>query len=43
MPNQKNIEEVKYLTEKLESASAVYFTDYLGLDVENITKRRLSY
>ena len=43
MPNQKNIEEVKYLTEKLESASAVYFTDYLGLDVENITKLRTEF
>ena len=43
MPNQKNIEEVKYLTEKLESASAVYFTDYLGLDVENITKLRSEF
>ena len=43
MPNQKNIEEVKYLTEKLESASAVYFTDYLGLDGENITKLRSEF
>ena len=40
MPSQKNIDEVKYLTDKLESASAVYFTDYLGLDVESITKLR---
>ena len=37
MPSQKNIDEVKILTDKLETASAVYFTDYLGLDVESIT------
>ena len=33
MPSQKNIDEVKILTDKLETASAVYFTDYLGLDL----------
>ena len=43
MPSQKNIDEVKYLTDKLESASAVYFTDYLGLDVESITKLRAEF
>ena len=43
MPSQKNINEVKYLTDKLESASAVYFTDYLGLDVDSITKLRSQF
>ena len=43
MPSQKNIEEVKYLTDKLESASAIYFTDYLGLDVDSITKLRSEF
>ena len=43
MPSQKNIDEVKYLTDKLESASAIYFTDYLGLDVASITKLRSEF
>ena len=43
MPSQKNINEVKYLTDKLESANAVYFTDYLGLDVDSITKLRSEF
>ena len=43
MPSQKNIDEVKILTDKLEKASAVYFTDYLGLDVESITNLRSEF
>lgn len=43
MPSQKNIDEVKYLTDKLENASAIYFTDYLGLDVDSITKLRSEF
>ena len=43
MPSQKNIDEVKYLTDKLVSASAIYFTDYLGLDVDSITKLRSEF
>ena len=43
MPSQENIDEVKYLTDKLESASAIYFTDYLGLDVDSITKLRSEF
>ena len=43
MPSQKNIDEVKFLTDKLETASAVYFTDYLGLDVESITNLRSEF
>ena len=33
MPSNKNLEAVKNLTEKLDKANAIYFTDYLGLDV----------
>ncbi|NOZ74155.1 MAG: 50S ribosomal protein L10 [FCB group bacterium] len=40
MPNQKNIEQVAELAEKFEKAKAVYFTDYQGLDVSNITELR---
>ena len=43
LPSQKNIVVVKYLTDKLESASAIYFTDYLGLDVDSITKLRSEF
>ena len=43
MPSQKNMDEVKYLTDKLENASAIYFTDYLGLDVDSITKLRSEF
>jgi len=40
MPNQKNIDQVALLAEKLERAKAIYFTDYQGLDVANITDLR---
>lgn len=40
MPNTKNIEAVAELKDKLNRAKAVYFTDYLGLDVESITDLR---
>jgi len=40
MPNQKNIDQVAVLAEKLGRAKAVYFTDYQGLDVANITVLR---
>ena len=40
MPNQKNIDQVADLAERLERAKAVYFTDYQGLDVANITDLR---
>ena len=43
MPNKKNIEQVTELTEKLEKAKSVYFTDYLGLDVGNLTKLRSEF
>jgi len=38
MPNKKNIEEVKVLAKSLSKAKAVYFTDYHGLNVGDITK-----
>lgn len=43
MPNAKNIEQVKNLTEKLENAKAIYVTDYLGLDVASITELRKQF
>ena len=43
MPSNKNLKEVKSLTEKLDKATAIYFTDYLGLDVVSITKLRKEF
>jgi len=43
MPNKKNIEQVSELTEKLEKAKSIYFTDYLGLDVGNLTELRAEF
>jgi len=43
MPNKKNIEQLELLTEKISKAKAVYFTDYLGLKVSEITKLRSSF
>ena len=43
MPSQKNLDEVTQLTEKLDKATAVYFTDYLGLDVSSITELRSEF
>ena len=40
MPSTFNKEQVVALTEKLEKARAIYFTDYLGLDVSSITELR---
>ena len=37
MPSNKNLETVKNLTEKLDKANAIDFTDSLGLDVVSIT------
>ena len=38
MPNQKNINNVKDLSEKLSKAKSIYFTDYLGLNVSDVTE-----
>ncbi|RMF08512.1 MAG: 50S ribosomal protein L10 [Candidatus Neomarinimicrobiota bacterium] len=43
MPNQKNIEQVAELAEKFGKAAAIYFTDYQGLDVANITELRSKF
>ncbi len=43
MPNDKNIKNVEMLTEKMSKAKSIYFTDYLGLDVLEITKLRKKF
>ncbi len=43
MPSSKNVEAVAELTEKLSKAKAIYFTDYLGLDVGSITDLRSQF
>ena len=40
MPNQKNIKSVKELSDKLSRAKSIYFTDYLGLNVSDVTNLR---
>ena len=40
MPNSQNKEEVKILTEKIKDATAVYFAEYHGLNVEDMTELR---
>ena len=43
MPSTKNVDAVKVLSDKLGKAKAVYFTDYLGLDVVSITQLRKEF
>ena len=43
MPSEKNQVELAQLTEKLDKAKAVYFTDFLGLDVSSITELRSEF
>ena len=43
MPNAKNIKKVDELTEKLERAKGVYLTDYIGLNVQDITDLRRKF
>ena len=43
MPSEKNQDELAQLTEKLDRAKAVYFTDFLGLDVSSITELRSEF
>ena len=43
MPNKKNINNVEILTEKLSKAKSVYFTDYLGLNVLDVTMLRKKF
>lgn len=40
MPNLKNIEKVKELSSSFQKAKAIYFTEYHGLNVEQITRLR---
>ena len=40
MPNSHNKKEVKILTDKIKDATAVYFAEYHGLNVEDITSLR---
>ena len=40
MPNIKNIEKFEELTDKLGRATAIYFTEYHGLNVSEITELR---
>ena len=43
MPNKKNISNVKQLTDKLSRARSIYFTDYLGLNVSDVTSLRKKF
>ena len=43
MPNTKNIDQVEQLTDKLSKAKAIYFTEYHGLNVEDITELRREF
>ena len=43
MPSEINIRNVEILTEKLSRAKAIYFTDYLGLNVGEITNLRRNF
>ena len=43
MPSVKNINSVKELSVKPDKAKAIYFTDYLGLDVVSVTKLRKNF
>ena len=43
MPNDKNLKSVETLTEKMSKAKSIYFTDYLGLNVSEVTKLRKNF
>ena len=43
MPNKKNVSSVKELTDKLSRAKSIYFTDYLGLNVSDVTSLRKKF
>ena len=43
MPNKKNIQSVEILVDKISKANSIYFTDYLGLSVAEITKLRREF
>ena len=43
MPNKQNLEIVNMFSSKFEKASGIYFTDYLGLSVKDITELRSKF
>ena len=43
MPNQKNINNVKELSDKISKAKSIYFTNYLGLNVSDLTTLRKKF
>ena len=43
MPNAKNIKYVDELTDKLGRAKGIYLTDYIGLNVQDITELRREF
>ncbi|MEA3287911.1 MAG: 50S ribosomal protein L10 [Candidatus Marinimicrobia bacterium] len=43
MPNQKNINSLNSIREKISNASAIYFTDYVGLTVEETNALRSQF
>jgi len=43
MPNKQNLEIVDFYSSKFEKASGIYFTDYLGLSVKDITELRSKF
>lgn len=43
MPNKQNLEIVDMFSSKFEKASGIYFTDYLGLSVKDITELRSKF
>ena len=43
MPNKKNIEELKILSDSFSKAKAVYFTEFHGLNVGEMTRLRSEF
>ena len=43
MPSQKNIHTLKNLSDKISKAKSIYFTDYLGLNVSDVTSLRKKF
>ena len=40
MPNKKNIDDLKSLSDSMAKAKAIYFTEFHGLDVGSLTRLR---
>jgi len=43
MPSSKNIKQLEELADKLSKAKAIYVTEYLGLNVEEVTELRREF